>query len=304
MKTAQGMTRSYWQAQQSSYPLLGKEIFIPTEKLDQVWEYYLGSQPLGCASKVLSPTQTLILLFAYFEPCIGKILATLENDGLHLHWDWIRGSMLGTESVRFFPSLPIPSGQFSRGQTVNFGPRGTMIVSRNIGNKLLIHYPIDNILPDAPNWALAGEIELKEAGLIHSVLLELDENEQRIVNFHTIEASDYQPDNGNWKQCLYDEDGRRWMPETLPPYRYGLGKREGVDGLFTITDFRTKERPGIYLGQKLIVPGVHGNGICFLADGSAFVTRYGCGAADPGNGKPGAILVIPQRIIEENLPRK
>src|SRR3989344_2086705 len=185
-----GMTRSYWEAQQSSYPLLGKEIFIPTEELGDVWQYDLGSQPLGCASKVLSPTQTLILLFAYFEPCIGKILAIQKDDGLHLQIDWIRGSMLGTESVRFFPSLPIPPGQFSRGQTVNFGPRGTMIVSRNIGGQLLIHSPIDNILPDAPNWALTGQIELRGAGAIHSVLLELDENEQRIVKFNTIESPD------------------------------------------------------------------------------------------------------------------
>lgn len=66
---------------------------------------------------------------------------------------------------------------------------------------------------------------------------------------------------------------------------------------FTVTDFRADDPPGVYFGDKLVVPGIHGTGICLLSDGSALVTQHGQSDIGPFHGRPGALIYIPASMM-------
>lgn len=276
------MHPNYEEAQKKSYANQTGGITIPANELNGIVEISLGFQPLG-----ISSSGNKIAIAAYFEPAI--CLAEISNDenGMHFKVNWIRGVNHGILSVRLFPDMLI-WGEANRAQTVNFGPNGTLWITRNADREFFILTPSDS---PGGRWTLTNSITLPEnhgMAYIHSALLL-----HGLDTIYSIESSD---DGNEWRLGVYSMvDGKiiSGSNDIIEPYTYGIGT---IDGLLTISDFRAKEH-GIYRYGKLILPDIYGNGICFLPDGSALVTRYG--QASPGcfNGEPGKLIYIPKHLL-------
>ncbi len=277
------MHPKYEEAQKKSYANQTGGITIPTDELNGIVEISLGFQPLG-----ISSSGNRIAIAAYFEPAICLAEINTDENGMHFKVSWIRGVNNGISSVRLFPDMLI-WGEANRAQTVNFGPNGTLWVTRNADRKFFILTPSDS---PGGRWTLTGSITLPEnSGMayIHSALLlpELD-------TLYLIESSG---DGNEWRLGIYssvDDTIICGSSDAVKPYTYGIGSAK--NGLFTISDFRTEEH-GIYKYGKLVLPDIYGNGICLLPDGSALVTRYG--QASPGcfNGEPGKLIYIPKHLF-------
>jgi len=84
----------------------------------------------------------------------------------------------------------------------------------------------------------------------------------------------------------------------ISAWRYGIAFRGDDPTPWTVTDFRSSEPHGIYHGDELVVPGIDGNGICSLPNGSVLVTRYGQSHPEAFNGLPGALFYVPSRLFE------
>lgn len=281
------MSRGYVGAQNLSYAGQSNEAIIPASDLDGIVEIPLGFQPAGIAAKNLHDGTTKIAVAAYFEPAV--MLARVERlpAGLVFKVSWIRGVLKDGESIRLFPDILQPSGA-NRAQTVSFGQDRTLWVSRNAERSFFVFSPP----AEDDKWRLKRRIDLPPiAGqdMVSSALLV----GKRLF---TIEIS---ANLTAWslRQYLYvnGEFHAVQVAEEIVPWTCGIGKR-GTEGLYFVKDFRA-EMSGIFRNDELVVPDVNGNGICFLADGSALVTRYGQGHKGAFNGVPGAIIYIPAHLF-------
>ena len=257
-----------------------------------ILEIPLGFQPLGISSRPADSSTDMIAIAAYFEPAVCLARVQTKGDTLTLSFkvSWIRAVRNGCEDVRMFPRILEPAGA-NRAETVNFAADGSLWVSRNAERVFFVMEPPKE---QGGLWNLVEKISLPENGvmsMVHSALLVPD-------TLHTIESN---AALDQWKMFQYSLDGRKVLEPKLvaglPPWTYGIafkGKREGT---YAVTDFRSERPHGVYRGGYIAVPGVAGNGICFLSDGSALVTRYGQGHPGCFNGVPGALLYVPASLF-------
>lgn len=277
------MHPKYEEAQKKSYANQTGGITIPPDELGGIVEISLGFQPLG-----ISSSGNRIAIAAYFEPAICLADINVDENGMHFNVNWIRGVNHGIRSVRLFPDMLI-WGEANRAQTVNFGPNGTLWITRNADREFFILTPSDS---PGGRWTLTDTIKLPEnqnLAFLHATLLQTEYN-----TLYTIESSN---DIEEWQFSIYSVvDGKITCgsSDIINPYIYGIGIQNGK--LTTISDFRAKEH-GIYRYGKLILPDIYGNGICFLNDGSALVTRYGQASTGCFNGEPGKLVYIPKHLL-------
>jgi hypothetical protein len=76
---------------------------------------------------------------------------------------------------------------------------------------------------------------------------------------------------------------------------YGPAHNSRNHKLYFITDPRSNLEHGIYCENKLVTPGITGNGLAFAADGALLVTQYNM--SDSPFGTPGAIVRVPPNRI-------
>lgn len=265
-------------------------ITISTAGLDRIIEIPLGFQPVGITAQ---PTEggDRIAIAAYYEPAICLADVTRDETWLHFAVSWVRDVNHGIQSVRLFPDFF--RNEPNRLQSVNFGSEGTLWINRNEDRDFFVLAPPAQ---SGGRWTLlARHSPPRIDQMIHSTLL--IEGDKLItiespLNLEGWMLHRYQlTDRG----LVEDEEARRGL---LYDWNYGIGRQIGDQRLWFVTDFRITHYhpnvpPGIYLTGKLVVPDVFGNGICFLSDGSALVTRYGQGHQSPFNGVPGALIYVP-----------
>ena len=277
------MQEGYEKAMAKSFSNQLGEMLIPAYKLSHIIEITLGFQPLGIASQ-----GNKIAIAAYYESAICLAEVNRDKEGLRFRVDWIRGVNHGIQSVRLFPDIPQLSG-VNRAQTVNFGPDGTLWVSRNGDREFFIlSRPTAE---SAGRWTLTKKFTLPGEGMIHSALIE--DGASRLL---TIEST---MDLEEWGYCVYSMvSNDKVVSIYSQPYFYGLGiGRQG--SAMKITDYRAEMPHGIYTvdGDNPVISDIWGNGICFLPDGSALVTKYGQAAPGPFNGDPGSLIYIPAKFF-------
>lgn len=280
--------QAYWEASKQSYANQLGGVTIPADRLNEIVEISVGFQPLGiCGSPRDDGDQVAIA--SYFHPAIFTA-HVWHDDGLHFEVEWIRRVNHGIQSVRLFPDVSQPSFA-NRADTVNFDEKGNLWVTRNSERDFYILSPPAS--KEKGRWTLTNKVTLpiQESGYegINSALLA----DNLIL---TIESAG---DLKRWSICVYGrEDLGLKSRVSSKPWRYGLALRGRSTVPCTVTDFRSRERHGIYRGKLLVVPNVEGNGIYFLSDGSALVTRYGESHPSP-LGIPGALLYVPARFFEK-----
>lgn len=287
------MTPAYRAAMAASYANQTGGITVPVASLNEIVEIPLGFQPLGISS-VRGP-KDLIAIAAYFEPAVCLAEVTCDDQGLHFAVSWVRGANHGIQSVRLFPDISQPGGA-NRAQTVNFGPQGELLVSRNGGREfyVLTH-------GDGGRRIITGLRILPDGGVARTVHSStLDSNGMLL----TVESA---ADLTGWALHTYCPDGNGWKasgnPVPLQDWVYGIGRRNRDDSGWLVTDFRASVPRGIYRmaeggTPELVVPEIWGTGICFLLDGSALVARYGQSHSDPFNGVPGALIYVPAILFQ------
>ncbi len=277
------MSKEYAVAMARSYSGQKDEVVIPADKLGEITEIPLGFQPFGIASQ-----GSRVAIAAYFEPAIC-LVQVLEDSGLKLEVSWIRGVQYRGKSIRLFPNIAKPVGA-NRAETVNFD-RELLLVSRNGGRDFFTLVPSSQ----SPGWRLDGKITLPGSGMVHSAL------SYPTNNYLTVIESTMSLQSWVWDMYKLEEDTFRVAakPSPIPEFMYGIGQRPGDDTLWFVTDFRCSSvKPGIYRGEKLVVPEVLGNGICFLPTGAALVSRYGQGHPFAFNGLPGALIYVPANLLK------
>jgi len=275
------MNKDYVQAQAQSYANQGNIFTIPAKMLRSIFTIPLGFQPLGIASR-----GNRIAIAAYFEPAICLADITSDDTGLHFKLEWIRGVRHGKKSVRLFSNFLIKS-EANRAQTVNFETADSLWVSRN-GDRTFFKICRS---AEGCGWVLSREKKtLPGQGMMHSALLRNDimETIESTVSLKT------------WSHCQYDWPSLNQMTTAeCEPFTYGIAfYDDGINTPWVITDYRiATSRKGICYGNRLIVPGIYGNGLCFLPDESMLVTRYGQASGGPFNGEPGALIYVPAALI-------
>lgn len=290
------MTSAYLGAMALSYANQRDGIDIPDSELSRVVVIPLGFQPMGMGGRRHQDGDE-IAIAGYFEPAVCLARVTRDMAGLHLRVSWIRGVDHGIESVRLFPGVSQPGGA-NRAQTVNFTLDGNLWVSRNGERDFYVLTP-----PSKPDgrWTLTGKVSLpsqsEDFSFIHAAFMHMHD-----TTLSTVEGNagaewtinHYNVVSGN-QVMLGDAMLRGGTP--LREYRYGIGLRRDRIGFWTITDIRSQELHGIYCNETLVLPDIEGNGIYFLADGSALVTRYGQGHPGCSNGIPGALIYVPASYL-------
>src|SRR3989344_2116132 len=255
-----------------------------------ILEIPLGFQPLGISSRPADSSTDMIAIAAYFEPAVCLARVQTKGDTLTLSFtvSWIRSVRNGCEDVRMFPRILEPAGA-SRAGTVNFAADGSLWVSRNAERVFFVMEPPKE---RGGLWNLVEKISLPENGgmsAVHSALL--------IPNaLRTIESN---VALNRWEMHKYSLDGRKVLEPKLvtdlADWTYGVAFMDTT--VYTVTDFRSERPHGVYRNDSCIIPGVEGNGICFLSDGSALVTRYGQGHPGCFNGVPGALIYVPASLF-------
>ena len=252
---------------------------------------HLGFQPLG-----ISLVADRIAVASYFEPAIYLGQISRDEKGLHIDFTAIRGADArgaGSQdtSVRIFPD--VIRNDANRAQTVILMPNGTILVSRKADREFFVLSPTEN--PSRPR--LTGRLLLpcKEdwGEMLHAAVDEPFQN-----HLLTVESA---PDTKTCWHRAYQisEFGFRMVHEqVIPPFTYGIGLRAGKTGPWFITDSRSQREFGIYHGNELLVPGICGNGLAFLVNGSALVTQYNH-AVGTTTGKPGKLLYVPAALFQK-----
>lgn len=278
------MNKDYAEARKTSYANQNKSLTVG-EGLNKIVTIPLGFQPFGIAA--LGNNQ--IAITAYFEPavCLAKV-RSYDVVGMHFTVDWIRGVKHGGKSVRLFPNL-LKKGEGNRAQTVNFESTGSLWISRNGDNQLF------NIAKEGVGWELTKRtINIPTDDIVWSA--HLDRN-----TLLTIECA---LDAKSWWLREYSLNERmitrtltliRIFTKEIPPFIAGVTHHDG--SLWHITDFRSTAPHGIYRDDKLVIPNIYGNGLCFLKNGSILATRYGQASPGPFNGEPGALIYVPAHLL-------
>jgi len=268
----------------------------------------LGSQPLGCCHVI---GNTFAVIF-YFEPCI--LFFELKSNGELIEVGAIRGVDCLGQSFRLFPPWAATRPyNHPRGQTVNLGPKATMVVSANASRTFYAINPPGLMSEEGEPWRFTNAFTLPDH----------DDGKYRFVhaahidgfgNITTVEST------GDlilpWWHCTYSWPGghRPVKLESAKPqldnlyYLYGIGKRRGEEVPWFVTDSRCEHQRGLYRGDDLIIPEITGTGVCFLDDGTCIVTEYGCekrhrtgdsiiAHRKSGGGDPGSITIIPAACL-------
>lgn len=279
------MDESYVKAMAKSYSNQQGEVVFPADYLGGIMKIPLGFQPLGIASE-----GNKIAIAAYFEPAICLAEVSRDDAGLHFRVSWIRGVNHGIQSVRLFPDM-LMWGEANRAQTVNFGPNGTLWVSRNGDRTFFILSP-----PPADNpkgrWTLTGKVALPGEGIVHSALLV--GHRLTTVESSLDAESWFHRDYMAYEISLLSE--REIKIDSNFNFSYGIGQRD--DDRYFVTDFRCPGPHGIYRWDRIAVPNIYGDGICFLSDGSALVTKYGHASPGAFNGEPGGLIYVPAHLFK------
>lgn len=277
---------------------------LAAEKLIRPIIFPLGSQPLGvCTSESFSAGNQLAFV-GYFEPVI--YFGHVEGENI-FEMEAIRFVSYKGKSRRLFPPNTTPAGA-NRAQTVNYGPDGTMIVSANASRTFFVIRPKVN-----DGWFYLRRFNLpcypngQDQQFVHSAFID-PESGKIIVTTSGGNLRD------PWEIATY-ELGHDWKPKYISHYKssmsdlYGIGFRGDDEAPWFITDSRSNGSHGIYRGDRLVMPGITGNGVAFLKDGSALVTRYGPELRHQGDlrqpfgGNPGALIYIHHSLIDAALKR-
>lgn len=289
--------QKYSEAMKKSYTSQEGGITIPATEVENIVTIPLGFQPLGIASQYLNGKDR-IAIAAYFEPAVCLAEVDRDHRGLHFRVSWIRGADHGVQSIRLFPDVSQPAGA-NRLQTVNFGPNDTIWITRNSERYFYILSPP---IPGTNRWTLTGKVTLpdycKEYHRLESAVIDLAAGK-----IYTIETT---ADLEHWHFSPYIVTGGSIKLFSniegikLQSWVYGIGVSPSNEHCWFITDFRSKVEKGIYHGSDHApaIPNIYGNGICFLSDGSALVTRYGQASPGAFNGEPGALIYIPARLFK------
>jgi len=286
------MTSAYWEAAKQSYANQEGGVTISADRLDEIVEIPLGFQPLGICHSFVSGRKR-IAIAAYYEPAICIADLTGDENGLHFQTSWIRGVDHGIQSVRLFLDISQPGGA-NRAQTINFDREGRLWVTRNSERDFFILAPSASGGKEG-RWTLREKVSLPgpkgEYQMVHSASREGN-------RLFTIESPGSLQ---KWFFCEYEVKDSQFIAlerHSIKAWRYGIAFRFGAP--WTVTDFRSKEKHGIYCENKLVVPGVEANGLCFLKDdGSALVTRYGQSHPGAFNGVPGALIYVPSHFFDK-----
>lgn len=296
------MRPEYEKAQDKSYAGQESELFIPTDK--GVVEINLGFQPMG-----ISAFDDRVFIASYFEPAICILQVKIQKDILRFRTWWIRGVNNGIDSVRLF-TAPV-DGDVNRAQTVN--RKGNQLyLTRNADRNFFVldpPYPTGN-----GKWNLVKRIELSGEGMVHSAVF-------RGEYLHTVEST---LSLDKWFGRSYYPDFRLASQVSLVEFTYGVAFLGNDARPYYVTDYRSKRFPGIYRENESILSSVprisvavwrgkpaqlsfqeldgdtaiYGNGIAFLEDGSALVTRYGQASSGPLGGEPGKLIYIPAKYFQ------
>lgn len=285
----------YLEASKRSFVGQSDEIVIPTLP-GEIGVKTLGFQPICLVSRRMVDGKIQVAGGNYEAPAAFIADVSKNDAGICLKMNWMRGAELcqhfldgSVETGRCgFPEPTREFGGANRCQTVNFGSSGNLYVSR--GNDRVLYH----VVPpegDRKRWRTVGAIHLPvhESGYrsLSSALMVEDD-------LYTIES------NASGGVIVYytRQEGGEYIPLSvslqLPPCRLGIAFAKNGD-MVTITDFATKEKPGIYIGNELAVPDVCGTGICLLPPpiGGAMVACYGQGHPGQSGGVPGAFIYVP-----------
>lgn len=261
------MDENYRKARDASYPSQeeGVSHLISNHKLRSAVGIPLAFQPMGIASQKISDGKTILAVAKYNGPGISLITVMREKIGLLFIFnsiDWVR---FGEYEVRIFPDIYAPAN-VNRPQTVNFGPNGTIWVSRNADREFFILSPPNN---PSEKWTLTGRIRIPGNERVESAFLK----ENYLV---TVEST---PDLKTWtrRQYLHTQPNVDFVLDDeidVRPYTYGFARNE-KGRILMITDYCAKGSLGILSDNEMRLPLFYGNGLAFLNDGSAIISRYG-----------------------------
>jgi hypothetical protein len=246
----------------------------------------IASQELGFQPSGIQSFGSLIAIADYFGPAVLLAEASVDGGTLNLRKiRWIRGTIAGKESVRMFPDIN-PSSGVNRIQTAVIYSGSELGLIRNGERKIF------RVVYRDGKWCHKGETCFPKDDknyMMHSAAL-CDDG--RLL---TIESGG---DLKDWRLYEYKDGHRLLGSDRLASYRYGIAIRKRDRAIFTIGDFRAKQK-GIFINNALRVPDIAGNGIVLLNDGmdGALVVRYGGGHPGPFNGIPGALLHVPSSLI-------
>lgn len=264
------MREEYLKAQQLSYAQLENSAVMSVGG-----EYPLGFQPLGIASQ-----GSTIAIADYFAPaiCLADVIFIFDKERINFTTSWIRSVKYRDRSVRLFPSL-LRRNEANRAQTVVLDG-GNIWVSRN-GDRTFF-----KICREDEGWKLTdSRKKLPGEDLVHSATLATFSPSDLLL---TVESTN---DLKKWFTRRYDWRRNKLLhSEDSPPFVYGIACRNS--DLWTITDYRSNVKLGIYCNGRLAIPDICGNGLCFLSNGSLLVTRYGQSSSEAFSGKPGALIHV------------
>ena len=243
--------------------------------------WQVGFQPLGI--NILGST---IAIAAYFEPAVMLAEVSVGKNRLSLrNIRWIGGTVDAAGGrVRMFPDT-VNWGGANRMETALVYSRDELGLIRNGPERKIFCIKYRD-----GAWHHDREVGFGTgAGMVHAATLTSDG--ALLVVESDLALKD-------WVVRKYYADGKSFVRNKVDPFRYGIAERRSDGAVFTVTDYRAKKK-GIYRDNKLVVPGIAGNGIALLDDGKkgALVTCYGGGAPTPFKGVPGSIRYIPPRAL-------
>lgn len=262
-----------------------------------VTEIPLWFQPLGIAVRQISPNTQEVAIADYFFPAVHIWTVTRDKGDVILEEkEMISVVQFMDKTVRLFPDIAQPGGA-NRVQCVLFAPDGNIWVSRSTGKSFFVLGP-----PQGSRWMLNGQIHLP---VEHADAMVISAFLSKQGNLFTLEERISPEERGKNTIALVQYHGsmeRVLEPERiLPKFLYGIGERPDQEGvLWFVTEVDFPGEQGMYrlnLAEgklELVVSTIQGNGLVFLADGSALVTRFGYNAR-----KPGALTYIPARSFSE-----
>lgn len=274
------MTKQYLAAMALSYANQEHAYVVPAKRTNAIVEIPLGFQPLGASCAFISNKQAVVAISAYFEPAVCLVTIEFSPQGLNFDVSWVRGAEWQGQSVRLFPADMEKPGDVFRASAICFGPEGNLWVAPNGTREFVVLAAPQG---QQKKWQVVNRVAVPGEGMIHSAALDGE-------LLHTVESG---MDLSGWTARQYDIADWKMVGilRELRPYTYGVECT--VDDRWYVTDFGSKADPGLYSGDELVVPGVHGTGLCFLPDGGALVARYGQTHPGPFNGIPGALVYVP-----------
>lgn len=269
----------------------------PNQLQEEALEVQLEFQPLDIACQVLGPETALVAVTDYFGGAVVLYTVTIDERGLTFSGRrQVDHVMYGKNRVRLFPDTDHIKG-INRLDSVNFdADRGGLWIGRN-GTRELFH--LRPPAGDEKFWVLDDTTELPgEQGMdnwriscrfVPGAMIYTTEgtrNEQIVMKRYLLDGGST-PSNGSI------------VAEGLAPGAHGLALHESRQ-LWNITRGQVNKQPhpcpGVYFGDRPVVPGIWGSSLCFLPNGALLVARYGLD--DLGFfKKPGSLIYVPPSML-------